>query len=481
MKRGNNSIKSSISEVKAQKTGKKKIIIWLPILCVIIVLLLVAGIYFYQALEVPDSLFTEFSIQNTTSKPMHENIDFAIDKSGQPPAETAAMLPNQNIVNVLLLGLDLDYKPYAPGGGDYHTDAIIVLAINFDKNKVDMISLPRDTFTHVPGIKGIYKLNAAINCGGGKTKEGFNKVCEAASWLLGGINIDYYYAFELDTVIEIGDMIGGVDFDVDMAYKGMSDIYYEKGMQHLDGTGIYDYMRARKRATGEPGDKGRMNRCKAMLKAIFKKLKEENRLTQIPSLLATVSGGLYTNVTTQQSIALAYYAYNQIDMDDIGSHTLDGKLRSALGWNFYFIDQEYRKELINEIYGLEVPELEYVSYEYAIWLDNYGFKTSRYLATAQEVLQYSQNTYGIDHLSAEQQKEYYVLKEAYLHTQEAYDAASLTLGSAENSILKMARDNLRKRVEVFAKSINYPNKLSWTIKSAWNEDPCINEIIVDFR
>jgi hypothetical protein len=250
-------------------------------------------------------------------------------------------------------------------------------------------------------------------------------------------------------------------------------------MQHLDGTGIYDYMRARKRATGEPGDKGRMNRCKAMLKAIFKKLKEENKLTQIPSLLDTVNGGLYTNMTTQQSIALAYYAYSQIDMDDIGSHTMDGKLRSALRWNFHFIDQEYRRELINEIYGLDAPELEYVSYEYAIWLDNYGFKTIRYLATAHEVLQYSQNI--IDQLSAEQQKEYYILKEAYLQTQAAFDAASLTLGSAENGTLQMARDNLRKRVEVFAKSINYPNTLSWTIKSAWNEDPCINEIIVDFR
>lgn len=146
----------------------------------------------------------------------------------------------------------------AKDGGDFHTDAIIVLRVDFDNKTLDMISLPRDGFTHVPGVKGIYKLNAAINVGGGKTDAGFQKVCETASWYLGGVPIDYYAAFELETVTKIGDLIGGVDFDVDMAYTGTSGQKYKKGMQHLDGTGINDYMRARKNATGgTPGDQGK--------------------------------------------------------------------------------------------------------------------------------------------------------------------------------------------------------------------------------
>ncbi len=54
------------------------------------------------------------------------------------------------------------------GKNDFHSDVMIVLAINFKENKVDMISLPRDTYVNaMPGVKGVYKLNASINCGGG--------------------------------------------------------------------------------------------------------------------------------------------------------------------------------------------------------------------------------------------------------------------------------------------------------------------------
>ena len=56
--------------------------------------------------------------------------------------------------------------------------------------------------------------------------------------------------------MEIGDLIGGIDYDLDMAYTGSSGRTYQKGYQHLDGTGIYDYMRARRNATsGLPGDR----------------------------------------------------------------------------------------------------------------------------------------------------------------------------------------------------------------------------------
>ena len=58
---------------------------------------------------------------------------------------------------------------------------MIVLSINTKTKKVDLISLPRDTYANIPGVEGIYKLNASIDCGGGwPTAEGFEKVCEAA-------------------------------------------------------------------------------------------------------------------------------------------------------------------------------------------------------------------------------------------------------------------------------------------------------------
>lgn len=115
---------------------------------------------------------------------------------------------------------------------------------------MDLLSLPRDTFVNMEGVDGFYKLNGILNYGGGKTEAGFRQVCQAAEWMLGGIPVEYYCAIDVDQVAQIGDLLGGVDFDMDMQYTGSSGRKYKTGMQHLDGEGISDYMRARKMPPG---------------------------------------------------------------------------------------------------------------------------------------------------------------------------------------------------------------------------------------
>lgn len=140
------------------------------------------------------------------------------------------------IVNVLLVGVD-----YAPeretwnGKHEYHADVMLLLAVNFKENKVDMISIPRDTYAKIPGVNGKYKINASINCGGGMP-DGLPKVCEAASWMLGGIPVDYYYAVTMPVVKELVDAIGGVEYDLDVDFT-MAGRSYKKGRQYMDGPG----------------------------------------------------------------------------------------------------------------------------------------------------------------------------------------------------------------------------------------------------
>ena len=105
-------------------------------------------------------------------------------------ADTSMM---KDVVNVLLMGVDYaEERDDWEGKHDFHADVMIVVAINFEENCVDLISLPRDTYAKIPGVEGKYKLNASIDCGGGwPTEGGFEKVCEAAEWMLGGIPVDY--------------------------------------------------------------------------------------------------------------------------------------------------------------------------------------------------------------------------------------------------------------------------------------------------
>ncbi|MBR3038119.1 MAG: LCP family protein, partial [Clostridia bacterium] len=183
-------------------------------------------------------------------------------------ADTSMM---KDIVNVLLVGVDYSTERETWNGKkEWHSDVMMVLAVNFEENRADLISLPRDTYAQIPNVKGIYKLNASLNCGGGLYKDdgsfnpkGLEKVCEAAEWMLGGIEINYYYAVTMTSLKDLVDLCGGLDYDMDIAFK-IQGRSYQKGMQHVDGQGFLDYCRVRKGVNGLPaneqGDANRVNR-----------------------------------------------------------------------------------------------------------------------------------------------------------------------------------------------------------------------------
>jgi len=321
-------------------------------------------------------------------------------------ADTSMM---QNIVNVLLIGVDyaeerLTEEWLEEGGSTAeHADVMIVLAINFDEQTVDMISLPRDTYAKIPGVTGIYKLNASLDCGGGlflrdasgqwlkdengnyvANDAGFDKVREACSWMLGGIPIDYYYAVTMPAVKELVNAIGGVDYDLDVSFS-MQGREYTAGQQHMDGQAVLDYLRVRKASSGlgagETGDGSRVNRQKDMLVAILNQLRDRNMLLKVPDILKSFEGQLFTNCSFEQTAALALYAYDMpsanirmCSMDGIWSSKKSAKL------NFCFTDQEKRVSIIRDVYGIEVPEMRDCTMAYAYWFWN-DLVAERYLST----------------------------------------------------------------------------------------------------
>ena len=216
----------------------------------------------------------------------------------QQQADTSIM---KNILNVAFIGVDYAEERLSGYGGKaednaFHADVILVLAINFDENRVDMISIPRDTYAKIPGVKGIYKINASLDCGGGLFAEngaGFEKVCEAASWMLGDIPVDYYYAVTMPAVKQLVDAVGGVDYDLELDFK-MQGRTYQKGQQHMDGQAVLDYLRVRKNVVSS-GDNNRVNRQKKMLVALFQSMQQQNLILKIPDILGAFEGQLFTN------------------------------------------------------------------------------------------------------------------------------------------------------------------------------------------
>lgn len=274
-------------------------------------------------------------------------------------ADTSMM---KDIVNVLLIGVDYaEERETWSGKHQFNSDVMIVLALNFKENKVDMISIPRDTYAKLPNLDGFYKMNSALHYGGG-IPDGFANVMQACSWELGGIPIDYYMAVTMPTVKELVDEIGGVDYDVDVEIH-MQGRTIQKGFQHMDGQMCLDYFRARK---GIDNDLGRINRQKKLLVAIFNKLRDEKGILDLPDLVKKFEGKLYTNMTLEQVAAAAVFGY-KLPTESITMRSLPGSLMNIYNWNFVIVNQPKRVEMIKEVYGVTVKQMDEYGQPYCKW------------------------------------------------------------------------------------------------------------------
>ena len=377
-------------------------------------------------------------------------------------------------VNILLLGIDYGGETWHTSGGkqtleECHTDGVVVVSLNMTENTVSLVSIPRDSLTYVPGVRGIYKFNGAINCAP-SLEEGIERACKAASWHLGGIPIDKYVAVDATALIALGDAIGGVDFEVDMRYKGAYR-EYDIGMQHLDGEGILDYMYARQNATKDSNDLGRTRRQREMLSAIFAKIKSEPSLV-MKALDVYLSGKLniMTNIGMGDAMKLAASALS-MDLSGVSTYVLEGPYKS-FHMNFTFNDQEHRQQVIRTVYGVDVPPLEYVSYKYTEWLTEYGLTAAKSINISRAILAHAGKCSSP---TAEQRAAHAELESALSACIEAFDKAADTLVPADTYSMMSIRNRMKAAADAAAEAFNYEQPYNWVRKPGWYREPMINE------
>lgn len=389
-----------------------------------------------------------------------------------PPEITEYTKTEDTFVNILLLGIDYGGDTYDTSGGkhkleDCHTDGVVVVSLNQTKGTAHLVSIPRDSLTYVPGIKGIYKFNAAINCAD-TMDEGFKLACDAASWHLGGIEINKYIAVDATALAALGDAIGGIDFDVEARFGDTRGRWYDAGMQHLDGIGIMSYMRARKGITENYTDLGRTNRQREMLKAIFNKIKANpSLLTDILALYTSGELNIFTNIGMLDALKLAPTVLS-MDLGGISSHVLTGPYKTFMK-NFTFNEQENRLQVIKTVYGLDAEPMQYVSYEYTRWLTEAGLTTAKYINMGRAVLAFGKEN-GLTETA-----EYKALDEAIDACVLAFDEAADSMGDQDTKDMVYLRNKMKPAVEKAAKAFKYPTDIEWGRNSYWYREPMINE------
>ncbi|MBQ4434994.1 MAG: hypothetical protein II879_02770, partial [Clostridia bacterium] len=77
-----------------------------------------------------------------------------------PPTLPEEPATKHEFINVLMVGVDYGILTSGRGKEDIkncHTDSVIMAAFDMTAGKVNLISIPRDTLTYVPGVHGVYK------------------------------------------------------------------------------------------------------------------------------------------------------------------------------------------------------------------------------------------------------------------------------------------------------------------------------------
>ncbi|MGB3925615.1 MAG: hypothetical protein GX054_01035 [Clostridiales bacterium] len=318
------------------------------LIVIAVVILSISGyaVYNYNQINNPKELFDNGHENKIISDKENENTNMTVSDEIDPFLEDAYEFKDR--VNFLFLGIDANKQRYKTMGA-FRTDTIMLISIDFDNKKVDIISIPRDSYVKIPGRKNKEKINAAFVRGGGFEGQGFEKTMETVSNFLGGIPIHYYIGIDMNVVKEIVDIMGGVDYEVDVRVK-VGNRVIEEGFQRLNGQQVLDYARYRKTAMG---DIDRIGRQQKIVLATFNQLKSTDQILKLPRYYTAVMEKVHTNLDIKQIAGLALFA-TRVDLEDIRFHTIPGGFLDMDRISYWGIDEYKKKELIKEIFGVEI-------------------------------------------------------------------------------------------------------------------------------
>ena len=218
-----------------------------------------------------------------------------VEDSGSRIAPSHDLYSSSSVRNVLLIGND------SRGDDRGRSDSMILLSINSNTNKINLVSLMRDTYVDIPG-HGYDRLNAAYSYGG---PELLMDTIEENFY----IDVDDYVSINFTSFAGLVDAVGGVEVEVNEdeadainvlldSPEGVSLFGEPKDSDYLNGAGTYklsgkqalSYARLRKVGNA---DFERTERQRTVLTGIMKNM-------GVGSLFSMM-GEAFPNVSTNMS------------------------------------------------------------------------------------------------------------------------------------------------------------------------------------
>lgn len=255
------------------------------------------------------------------------------------------------------------------------TDNMMVVGFDTKNHKVNVLNIPRDVMCDNDRTGASRKINAAY----GSHQDIENTLKEVKKVI--GFTPDKYIVVNFDGIAQIVDAIGGIDYNVPfkMIYNDPVqdlNIYFEPGMQHMNGEQVVEFLRWRHNDPGytylqtegyDGGDESRIQKQQEFLKYLAEQILKPENILKAKPIAEAVFNNVRTDLTLGEIVWMANQAM-QVDSDNIQMFTLPGYAASSYAGSdaylsFFFPNEAETLEMINTYfnpYDKEITSLDVI-------------------------------------------------------------------------------------------------------------------------
>ena len=269
----------------------------------------------------------------------------ALDKisvEGQNLADVSGINTAKEPFSIYISGIDV----YGEITQESRSDVNIIATVNPNTHEVLLTTTPRDYYVEIPGVTngekdklthaGIYGIDRSM----------------ATLGALYEMEVPFYVRVNFTSLIEMVDVLGGIDVKSDMAFTTSEDsecvMDVKEGMNHFNGKQALAFCRERHNLPD--GDNQRGKHQQAVIEAMIKKVMSPMILVRAPKLLDKVSESAETNMTEKQMQSL-----------------VKNQLTTLKGWNIHSVaatgtgDRAYCYSYSGNSLYVTIPDMESIA------------------------------------------------------------------------------------------------------------------------
>lgn len=264
----------------------------------------------------------------------------ALEGRNTPNSSDEKAKPVNENVSILFVGVD-DSENRGQGSENSRSDALILATLNNTTKTIKMLSIPRDSYVHIPKVGYKDKITHAHALGGTLT------TIETVEELF-DIPVNYYVRMNFNAFIDVVDALGGIEAEVPYALHEKDEfdrntVNLQPGLQHLNGRQALALARTRKLDS----DIERGKRQQEILTAIIKQVASVGSITKYDDVIKAVGNNMKTDMTFDEM--KSFLSYLSQGMPRIDYLTLDGSDDMSTGVYYYQLDENSVEEVKNTL------------------------------------------------------------------------------------------------------------------------------------